>query len=174
MFLGGEVIEVAVESLMNRNSWEEFLKTAGREFNSRFSTAGWLRKNCKVSFSSQKYSAILRGAGDPVNPEIEFVFGDEFEKLYTAISGNPAKQPSVATMTPSERQALRQDLWVELSLLLNRKRTQTISTYHLGGPSSQIWPGSGPHNTPIWWADYLGFKMEGRFADDRSRCCFGN
>ena len=60
-----------------------------------------------------------------MNPEIEFVFGDEFEKLYTAISGNPAKQPSVATMTPSERQALRQDLWVELSLLLNRKRTQT-------------------------------------------------
>ena len=124
-FLGGEVIEVAVESLMNRNSWEEFLKTAGREFSSRFSTAGWLRKNCKVSFSSQQYSAMLRGAGDPVSPELELVFGDEFERLYIAISRNPAKQPSVATMTPSERQALRQDLWVELSLLLNKKRTQT-------------------------------------------------
>jgi hypothetical protein len=124
-FLGGEVVEIAVESLMNRNSWEEFLKTAGREFNSRFSTAGWLKKNCKVSFSSQQYSAMLRGVGNPVNPELEFVFSEEFEGLYVAISRNPAKQPSFATKTPSERQALRQDLWAELSLLLNKRRTQT-------------------------------------------------
>jgi len=124
-FLGGEVIEIAVESLMNRNSWDEFLKTVGREFNSRFSTTGWLQQNCKVSFSAQQYSAVLRGAGDPLNPEVEFAFSEEFEKLYTAIIRNPAKQPPFATITPSERQALRQDFWGELSLLLNKQRTQT-------------------------------------------------
>lgn len=121
-FLGGEVIGIAVESLLNRNSWDDYLKSIRREFNSRFSTNGWLRTNSRASFSSQHYSAELRGVGDPVSPEIEFVFSDDFRDLYILISNNASKQPSYPNLALSE---LRQDLWVELSIPINKLRTQS-------------------------------------------------
>ena len=120
-FLGGEIIAIAVESLLNKNSWDEFLQTVARDFVSWFSTAGWLKTSFRASFSSQQYTVELRGVGDPLNPGIEFTFSNEFKKLYVMIGNNPAKQPSYTDMSRSE---LRQDLWVELILLLNGKRTQ--------------------------------------------------
>jgi hypothetical protein len=124
-FLGGEIVSTAVESLINKNSWQEFLQTVLRDFHSRFSTNGWLKTSFRASFSSQQYSVELRGVGDPLSPDIQISFSEEFQKLYVSISNNPAKQPSYATMSRTE---LRQDLWIELSLLLNRKRTQA-NTY---------------------------------------------
>jgi hypothetical protein len=120
-FLGGEIVATAVESLINKNSWQEFLQTIVRDFHSRFSTNGWLKTSFRASFSSQQYTVGLRGVGDPLSPGIQFSFSEEFQELYASISNNPAKQPSYANMSRSE---LRQDLWIELSLLQNRERTQ--------------------------------------------------
>jgi hypothetical protein len=120
-FLGWEVVTTAVESLIDRNSWDEFQQAVGREFESRFSTAAWLKTNSRASFSSQHYAVEFRGIGDPLNPTVEFSFSEQFKKLYSAISNNPSKQPSYTDMSRTE---LRQDLWIEFSLLLDKKRTQ--------------------------------------------------
>jgi hypothetical protein len=124
-FLGGEIISTAVESLIDKNSWQEFLETVVREFHSRFSTDGWLKTNFRATFSSLQYTVELRGVGDPLSPEIQPSFSEDFQKLYTSIGNNPAKQPSYANMSRTE---LRQDLWIELSLLLNGMRAQA-NTY---------------------------------------------
>lgn len=121
-FLGGEIIGFAVESLVNRSSWDDFLQQVTREFHSRFSTMGWLRTSSMASFSSQHYSVELRGFGDPLTPEIVFNFSEDFQRLYASISDRAPKQPSYPTLALSE---LRQDLWVALSLPLNRRRTQS-------------------------------------------------
>ena len=120
-FLGWDIVATAVESLINQNSWDEFVQAIGREFDSRFSTTGWLRISSRASFSSQQYTVELRGAGDPLSPAIEFTFSEQFQKLYSAIGSNPSKQTSY---TDRSRTELRQNLWVEFSLLLDGKRTQ--------------------------------------------------
>ena len=124
-FLRGEIIGAAVESLINKSSWQDFRQTIIRDFHSKFSTNGWLKTSFKASFSSQQYTVELRGVGDPLSPDIQLSFSDEFRELYVSISKNPAKQPSPANMSRAE---LRQDLWIELSLLQNGKRTQA-NTY---------------------------------------------
>jgi hypothetical protein len=120
-FLGGEIIGIAVESLLNNEPWSDFLQTVVREFETRFSTTGWLTTDFKASFSSQHYSVELRGVGDPQNPKIEFNFIDEFQKLFVMIRNNLENQPSNPGISRNE---LRQDLWVRLSLMINTKRAQ--------------------------------------------------
>ena len=106
-FLGGEIIGMAVESLVKRNSWNDFLQSVSREFHSRFSTKGWLKTSSWASFRSEHYSVELRGFGDPLNPEIEFAFSDDFGRLYATISERASKQRSYPNLALSE---LRQDL----------------------------------------------------------------
>jgi hypothetical protein len=132
-FLGGEIPGIAVESLLDRNSWDEFLQTVNREFEKRFLIAetSWPIDHTSVFFTSHEYSIQLRGAGTLLNPNIEYSFGDSFKNLYSALARNPAKQlPSVST----SRDELRQNLFVEIGLLLSRKRTQS-STYIPSGRS---------------------------------------
>jgi hypothetical protein len=120
-FLGGEILGIAIESVLGGNSWPEFLNAAGREFSSRFSTKGWLRTGLLASLSSDRYAVEIRGVGDPLNPEIEFQFSNEFELRYNASLENPSRRPPFPTANRSE---LRQDLWLEFSMLLNPKRNQ--------------------------------------------------
>jgi len=120
-FFGGEIIEIAVESLLNRSSWEEFLEAADREFSSRFVLGGTIRMSTKVEYSSQSYKAALKYIGDPLAPQQTLKFSGYFEDLYKSIYGNPAKQ---ATFGTTSRNELRQDLWVELSLAADPKRTE--------------------------------------------------
>lgn len=124
-FLGTEIIVTAVSSLIERKSWEEFLPTVVRRFQSNFPTEGWLKTSFRASFSSQEYTVALTGVGDPRSPDIQFSFSKEFQDLYFSISNNPAKQPSADNIA---NRGLRQELWVELLHLLNRERTQA-STY---------------------------------------------
>src|SRR5579863_5414407 len=59
-FLEAEIPGFAIESLLDRNSWDEFLQTVNREFNERFVTDGWLRTSTEVIYSSREYSATIR------------------------------------------------------------------------------------------------------------------
>lgn len=119
-FLGGEVIGIAVESLVNKNSWGEFLKTVAREFSSRFSTDGWLRKSCRVSFRSHRYSVALQGVGDPLNPTIEFSFDEDVRESYTRIERDRSRNLALAGSQADQIQ----EVWLQLSTLLNAQRTQ--------------------------------------------------
>jgi hypothetical protein len=130
-FLEGEIPGIAVESLLDRYSWTDFLQAVDRGFTERFLTTGWLRTNTKAIFSSQQYTVAIRGMGDPVNPETEYSFSDEFKNLYHLIRNNPAKQLPTANRSRNE---LRQDLFVEISLLQDRKRTRS-NTYVPSGRS---------------------------------------
>lgn len=75
----------------------------------------------KVEYSSRSYTANLSCVGDPLSPEVKFAFSREFEDLYIRISRNPAKQVTFGSISRNE---LRQDLWAELSLTADSKRTE--------------------------------------------------
>jgi predicted ATPase len=122
-FLGGEIPELAVESLLSGNSWNDFIVVARREFESRFSTSGWMRNNSIATFTSDEYRAEVRGKGDPLKSHPEFTFSDGFEKLYTAILRNKSNQLS---FPGSSRSELRQDLWIKINMLLNPKLNQAV------------------------------------------------
>jgi energy-coupling factor transporter ATP-binding protein EcfA2 len=128
-FLMGEIPGIAVESLLDRNSWDDFLRAVGRGFGERFLTTGWLKTNSEATYSSGQYHAAIHSNGDPVSPEIAFSFSDGFKNLYQRIRENPAKQPPTASRSRNE---LRQDLFVEISLLQNHKQSQS-TTYISSG-----------------------------------------
>jgi hypothetical protein len=132
-FLGGEIPGIAVESLLDRNSWDEFLLTVTREFKKRFLTSefGWTVDHTEVFFSSHEYSIQFRGTGTLLTSDIVCSFNNEFKKLYYALAENPAKQVSNRNVSRGE---LRQNLFVEIDLLLNGKRTQS-NTYIPSGRS---------------------------------------
>jgi hypothetical protein len=138
-FLGGEIPGIAVESLLDRNSWDEFQQTVNREFRKRFLTAeaAWLIDSTVVSFTSHEYAIQLRGAGTLLTSEIEFLFNGNFENLYSALARNPSKQLPNVSLSRGE---LRQNLFVEISLALNRKHTQS-TTYIPSGRS--LFSGAG-------------------------------
>jgi hypothetical protein len=132
-FLSGEIPGLAVESLLDRNSWNEFLQAVNREFKRRFLTdeTSWVIGHTEVLFASHEYEIRLCGHGTLLTSEIEFSFNENFKDLYSALARNPAKQSRNLDVSRAE---LRQDLFVEISLLLNRKRTQS-STYIPSGRS---------------------------------------
>jgi hypothetical protein len=120
-FLGSEVIGIAVESLLERYGWGEFLETATRELNDRFSTSGWLRTTSSARFTSRDYAAEAIGVGDILQPKLEIRFSAIVEDLYRKILDNPSKRTSARG---GSRTDLRNDLWIELSLLLDRSHTE--------------------------------------------------
>jgi hypothetical protein len=132
-FLSGEIPGIAVESLLDRNSWDEFLQTVNREFEKRFLTSetSWPIDQTSVSFTSHEYSIELRDSGTLLTSRIEYSFSNGFKNLYSALARNPAKQLPNVNMSRNE---LRQNLFVEIGLLLNKKRTQS-STYIPSGRS---------------------------------------
>ena len=132
-FLSGEIPGIAVESLLDRNSWDEFLQTVDREFRKRFLTSetSWTIDHTAVSFTSYEYAIELRGAGTLLTARIEYSFCDVFKNLYSALAGNPAKQLPNISMSRDE---LRQNFFVEIGLVLGRNRTQS-STYIPSGRS---------------------------------------
>ncbi|HWT65582.1 MAG TPA: AAA family ATPase [Terracidiphilus sp.] len=132
-FLGGEIEGFAVESLLDRNSWNEFLQTVEREFRKRFLTTetDWLIDQTLVSYTSHKYATQICSTGTLLTPRFEFSFNEDFKNLYDALAKNPAKQLPNANMSRGE---LRQNLSVEFSMISNRKRTQS-STYVPSGRS---------------------------------------
>jgi hypothetical protein len=132
-FLGGEIPGIAADSLLDRNSWNEFQQTVNREFQKRFliGETSWLIDHTEISFTSHEYAIQLRGAGTLLTPGIEFSFNGHFKSLYSTLAANPSMQlPNVQ----ASRGELRQDLFREISLLLNRKSTQS-STYIPSGRS---------------------------------------
>src|ERR1017187_1611153 len=139
-FLGGEIPGIAVESLIDGNSWSEFLQTVNREFKKRFLTieTDWISECTEVFFTSHEYAIQLRGTGTLLTAEIECSFNDKFESLYSALARNPAKRLPNDGVSRGElsvlRGELRQNLFVEISLLLNGKRTQS-NTYIPSGRS---------------------------------------
>ena len=112
------------------------MRTVEREFNTRFSTTGWLKKNCRVSFSSERYSASLHCVGDPLNPAIGFKFSERFELLYAKTAMSLSERPSLA----GSRADQTQETWLQTSLLLNSRRAQA-NVYIPAGRTFFIDPG---------------------------------
>lgn len=121
-FLGWETTTVAARALVDRKPWSDFLEAIRLEFVSRFSTAGWLRTDSQASFSSYLYSVRVRGAGDPLNPQLEFTFSNRFRELYESNLGELHRQP---VLLASTRGQLQQDFWIEISHLLNPDLAQS-------------------------------------------------
>ncbi len=132
-FLEGEIEGFAVESLLDRNSWTEFLQTVEREFGKRFlaTEADWLIEQTVVSFTSHKYAIRMSGTGILLTPKFKFSFNEDFKNLYNALANNPAKQLPNANVSRGE---LRQNLFAEISLIFSKNRTQS-STYVPSGRS---------------------------------------
>ena len=120
-FLGWEVANIAARSLVDRRSWGEFLGTVNLEFVSRFSIAGWLRADTRASFSSHQYSVSVSGVSDPLDVHIEFAFSNGFRKLYESSVQALLTQ---ATLSAPAQAQLHQDLWVEISHLIDPVRSQ--------------------------------------------------
>ena len=122
-FLGGEIPEIAVESLLNGDSWNDFTATATVAFSSRFSPANWLRKDSVATLSSGHYFAEIRGNADPLKPSLQISFSEDFKKLYSAIIRNHSNEQSYSGASRSE---LRQDLWIKINMLLDPKLNQGV------------------------------------------------
>jgi len=120
-FLGKELVDLAVTSIQNGNSWEEYLRSASKEFFSRFTGNGLVSQDTKVAFSSHKYAVSIGWGDDPNLPA--FRFETTFRQQYELLLNDPRQTVPSASgafipggINPSVRQ---EDIWIALNQVLS-------------------------------------------------------
>ena len=101
-FLGKEVLEQAVKSIVDESPLDEFKKNLVVIFLSRYSTNGWLRTSSRAQFVAGTYRVTVSGVGDPVNPDISVDFSADFESLYARyfLGSQPYRERIIGKITP--------------------------------------------------------------------------
>jgi hypothetical protein len=120
-FMGKELVELAVSSVLNGNSWDEYLRSASKEFIGRFTGNGLVSQGTKFTFSSHNYETSLVFGDGPIFPEFQFEppFKRQYELLLndlrqTVPSASGAFIPG--GINPSVRQEY---IWVALNQVLS-------------------------------------------------------
>src|ERR1039457_4769754 len=83
-FLGKELIEIAVTSILNGNPWDEYLRETSKAFWNRFASGnGLVSRDTKVVFSSHEYQVSVAWGDDPNLPRFlyEAPFKEKYERL---------------------------------------------------------------------------------------------
>jgi AAA15 family ATPase/GTPase len=85
-FLGKELIDHAMNSILVGNPWEQFVSTSSEVFRSRFDADGsTFFVNSTIRFESGKYTVWNERSANTKLPKLRF--GAEFKAKYTALVG---------------------------------------------------------------------------------------
>ena len=119
-FLGKELVELAVRSILNGNSWDEYLVSATKEFIGRFTGNGLVSEGTKFIFSSHNYEASLVFRDGPNFPE--FQFSPSFKRQYELLLNDPRQtvpSASGAFIPGGLGSIIRQEhIWIALNQVL--------------------------------------------------------
>lgn len=121
-FLGKHLVELAVQSVVNDNSWDEYLRDAAKAFWERFSSGdGLVFPGTSLTFKTHRYEVSMGWGANPNLPTFRFGrdFRDEYESLRSKPSG--AVPPASGALippgaNPGERLV---DIWLKLNDLLS-------------------------------------------------------
>jgi hypothetical protein len=115
-FLGKEVLEEAVKSLISEISLEEFKKALAEQFVRRFTANGWVNTDSYIEFSADRYKVRVFGMNPPAGPIVSFYFSSEFESEY---DGLRSSMPDREWAPGKSRQDQEAEVWTSLNLLLS-------------------------------------------------------
>ena len=119
-FLGKELVELAVSSILNGNSWDEYLLSATKEFIGRFTGNGLVSQGTKFTFSSHNYEVSLVFGDDPIFPE--FQFAPPFKRQYELLLNDTRQtvpSASGAFIPGGINSSVRQEnIWIALNQVL--------------------------------------------------------
>jgi hypothetical protein len=121
-FLGKELVELAVTSLLSGNSWSEYLRDASKAFWSRFASGdGLVSRGTKISLSSYQYEITLAWE---VNPSLPiFSFSRNFQQQYEFLRNSPRQSvPSASgAFIPGGTTSMtrRGEVWIALNQILS-------------------------------------------------------
>jgi len=104
-FFEKELIDSAIDSIVNGNTWEDFLQAALRGFRSWFSTNGWLRTNSSASLFSHRYEVAISGEGGPLNPTTAIRFCSDFENEYRSLRESLSNASVVGSADRNDQRA---------------------------------------------------------------------
>jgi hypothetical protein len=121
-FLTRELVGIATSSILNGDSWEEYLQAVSRDFWSRFSPGpGLVSQSTKITFAWSSHEVSMSWGPDSNDPD--FKFSNAFREQYELMLIGPHQDaPSVSGayvpggISPTAR---RQDIWVALNQLLS-------------------------------------------------------
>jgi len=121
-FLGKELVELGVTSILNGNSWDEYLRDASKAFWSRFALGdGLVSQSTRVRFSSHDYQISISWGNDANLPIFEF--GKRFRQQYELLLSGPRQTVPSASgafipggINPSVRQ---EEVWIALNQILS-------------------------------------------------------
>jgi hypothetical protein len=120
-FLGKELVELAVSSILNGNSWDEYLLSATREFIDRFTGNGLVSQGTMLTFSSHNYETSLVFGDGPIFPE--FQFEPPFKRQYELLLNDPRQtvpSASGAFIPGGIDSSIRQEnIWIALNQVLS-------------------------------------------------------
>ena len=120
-FLGKELVELAVSSVLNGNLWDEYLLSASKEFIGRFTGNGLVSRGTQLTFTSHNYETSLVFGDGPSFPK--FQFGPPFKRQYELLLNDPRQTVPSASgafipggISPRVRQ---ENIWVALNQVLS-------------------------------------------------------
>jgi hypothetical protein len=115
-FLGKEVLERAVDSILLGSPIEEFMSAIRKQFSNHFGAA-ISASPYEVSFTQGRYSVEFSGAEeiDRVRMINIRLFSEDFSDLYSALVN---QQTDVERIGGKSRQDQQDEIWTELNLLL--------------------------------------------------------
>jgi len=120
-FLGKELVELAVSSILNGNSWDEYLVSTTKEFIGHFTGNGLVSQGTKLIFSSHNYETSLVFGDGPNFPEFQFSpsFIRQYELLLNELR-QTVPSASGAFIPGGLSSFLRQEhIWIELNQVLS-------------------------------------------------------
>jgi energy-coupling factor transporter ATP-binding protein EcfA2 len=120
-FLGKEIVDLAVSSILKGNSWDEYLLSATKEFIGRFTENGLVSQGTKLIFSSHNYETLLVFGDGPNFPA--FQFSPSFKRQYELLLNDlrqTVPSASGAFIPGGLSSFLRQEhIWIELNQVLS-------------------------------------------------------
>jgi hypothetical protein len=121
-FLARELVTLAADSILNGNSWDEYLQAAHKDFLSRFSLGkGVASQDTNITFSSHEYEVSIVWGDDPNIPR--FQFGEMFRQQYNLMLNGLHEEVPTATgaYVPGGigSATRREDIWVALNRIVS-------------------------------------------------------
>ncbi len=103
-FLGREVIEVAIERLVNRSEYSEFIAAVHRDFSKSFPPGGWGGASWSITFEAEEYSVTVSPLSTANGlSNVSVLFAESFRQAYsTRLNETVIEQQRTGFLPPVE------------------------------------------------------------------------
>lgn len=127
-FLGKDLVELAVSSILDGSPWDEYLKAAAKGFQARFFGDGLVSEKTEVNFLSFRYEVSLSWKNESSGPRFEF--SKEFRQQFDSLTNSfflDAPSVSGAFLPGGISSSRRQeDIWIGLNSVLAEPRPNPV------------------------------------------------